>query len=104
MSLECVQFLNTVISRESILIKLFEASNEDRDVINKVLDLLFMVPRKMRSLKGHQRDRLRSIKRMARSMNVNSPSEPEDVATTKITEMRELVCTMKELIGILKSG
>ena len=34
MSLECVQFLNTVISRESILIKLFEASNEDRDVIN----------------------------------------------------------------------
>ena len=87
MSLEGVQFLNTVISRESTSIQLFEASSQDREVINKVLDMLFMVPKKGST-----------------SMIVNSPSEPEDVAKTKIIEMRELVCTMKELIGILKSG
>ena len=110
MSLECVQFLNTVISRESILIKLFEASNEDRDVINKVLDLLKMVPKKGAASPSSgvgwrpQHDRLRSLKKMSRSMLVNSPSDPEEVAKTKITEMQELVCTMKELIGILKSG
>ena len=40
MSLECVQLLNTFISRESLFIKLFEDQYKDRVEINEVLDRL----------------------------------------------------------------
>ena len=99
MSLECVQFLNTFISRESTFIKLFEATVLEREAINEVLDLLSLVETIDSPKRRHNQ-----VKSISHSILLNSLGEPEDVATNKIIEIRELACEMEELIGILKSG
>jgi hypothetical protein len=112
MSLECVQVLSTFISREYTFIKLFEAAIDDREAILEVL-VAMNIPQKagsaspslrsgpsVDSLSSHEPARTTTPER-------SSPKEddaPEDAATSKIVEMRKLVCSMEELIGILKSG
>ena len=87
-----------------MFIKLFEATNEDREVINEVLDLLVLVRTTMYDLHKSQGKRRKFLKGEAESILPNSQGEPEDVAKNKLIEIRALSCTMEELTGILKSG
>ena len=96
MSLDCVQFLSTFISGESSFIKLFEATREEREVVTNVICLL-NAPQKAAE-NPSPTPALSSPKVRA------SQEEPEDVVENKIVEIHNLALTMKELIGIIKSG
>ena len=116
MSLVCVQVLNTFISRKYSFIKLFEASIDERASIMEVLDVL-KIPQKAGSqslalrsgpsndsLSSHELARTATPERSSPKPDDAPEGAPEDVAKTKIMEMRKLACSMEELIGILKSG
>ena len=110
MSLECVQVLYTFISRKYSFIKLFEASIDEKATIAEVLDVLKIpvkaAPPALRSepsndsLSSHEQAPTVTPERSSPKPD----DAPEDVAKTKIMEMRKLACSMEELIGILKSG
>ena len=114
MSLECVQVLNTFISRKYSFIKLFEASIDERASIMEVLDVL-KIPLKVGpptvrsgnssdSLSSHELAPTATPERSSPKPDDAPEGAPEDVAKTKIMEMRKLACSMEELICILKSG
>ena len=115
MSLECVQLLNTFISREYTFIKLSEVNEQDRANILETLSKLNIPTKSAPTLgglrSGSSSDSLgsmaRSLSPPARSDAITRSSPPdeesEDQVKKNMMEMRNLVCAMEELICILKS-